>query len=222
MKIRLNKAHFPVTTLGYGRRLGLWVQGCSIGCRGCISRDTWDAGGGWEAEAAQVLAWCDASRRRGIDGITISGGEPFEQPRALKGLLGALDGWRRQLEGPFDILCYSGLPLGRIRQAHADILALLDVLIPEPYVEVRAGGGGRPAPGPWRGSSNQPLIPLTPLGRERYADEARYAEDSPRLQVSLEHGSAWFIGIPAPGDMDRLAEHARARGVVLEDLSWRA
>ena len=221
MKIRLNKAHFPVTTLGYGRRLGIWVQGCSIGCKGCVSRDTWDAGGGWEAEVAEVLAWCDSSRRHGIDGITISGGEPFEQPRELAGVLEALGTWRRQLEHPFDVMCYSGLPLRRIRRRHGDILALLDVLVPEPYIDRREGAGG-PAPGPWRGSSNQPLVPLTRLGRERYGDETRYAEDSPRLQVSLERGSAWFIGIPGPGDMDRLAEQTRARGVALEEVSWRA
>ena len=221
MKIRLNKAHFPVTTLGYGRRLGIWVQGCGIGCKGCVSRDTWDARGGWEADLEEVLAWCDSSRRHGIDGITISGGEPFQQAPALKGLLGALDSWRRQLERPFDTLCYSGLPLSRIRRRHADLLALLDVLIPEPYVAGRAGADGA-APGPWRGSSNQPLVPLTQLGRERYGDEARYAEDSPRIQVSLEHGAAWFIGIPRPGDLDRLEDLARARGVVLEDVSWRA
>ena len=220
MKIRLNKAHFPVTTLGCGRRLGIWVQGCSIGCKGCLSRDTWDARGGWEADVEEILAWCD-SRRREVDGITISGGEPFEQPRALKRLLEALDEWRRQLERPFDAMCYSGLPLRRIRQRHADILALLDVLVPEPYIDRRAGAGS-PAPGPWRGSSNQPLVPLTRLGRERYGDEERHSGDSPRLQVSLEHGSAWFIGIPGPGDMDRLAEQARARGVALEDVSWRA
>ena len=216
MKIQLNKAHFPVTTLGYGRRLGLWVQGCSIGCKGCVSQDTWDADGGWAVDVAEVLAWCDSSRKHEIDGITISGGEPFEQAPALKKLLDALDAWRQQLERPFDMLCYSGLPLGKIEQRHADILASLDVLIPEPYVARRTGAG------PWRGSSNQPLVPLTPLGRVRYGDETQDAEDAPRIQVSLEHGAAWFIGIPKLGDLDKLEEYARARGVVLEDVSWRA
>ena len=225
MKIRLNRAHFPVTTLGYGRRLGLWVQGCGIGCRGCVSRDTWDPRGGWEADAADVPAWCDARRAHGIDGITVTGGEPFEQPRALAALLHALDAWRRTLERPFDLLCYSGLPLGALRRRHPDILALLDVLIPEPYVAARGGAGtGRAPPGRWRGSSNQPLVPLTPLGRARYADadEARHRGGAQRIQVSLAHGAVWFIGIPGPGDLDSLEERARARGVVLENVSWRA
>lgn len=223
MKIRLNKAHFPVTTLGYGRRLGLWVQGCGIGCGGCVSRDTWDPRGGWDVDVAELPAWCDSRRAHGIDGITVTGGEPFEQPRALAGLLRALDAWRRTLERPFDLLCYSGLPLGVLRRSHADVLALLDVLIPEPYVAARAGAG-RAAPARWRGSSNQPLVPLTRLGRARYADagEARHGEDAPRIQVSVEHGAVWFIGIPGPGDLDRLEERARARGVALWGVSWRA
>ena len=221
MTMRLNKAHFPVTTLGYGRRLGLWVQGCGIGCRGCVSRDTWDPRGGWEADAADVIAWCEARRARGIDGMTISGGEPFQQPRALAGLLEALDAWRGGLERPFDVLCYSGLPLGSLRRRHADILARLDALIPEPYVEGTPGAAS-PAPGRWRGSANQPLVALTPLGRARYGDGAQAAEGAPRMQVSVERGAVWFIGIPRPGDLDKLEERARARGVVMRGVSWRA
>ena len=221
MRIRLNKAHFPVTTLGYGRRLGVWVQGCGIGCGGCVSRDTWDARGGWDVDVAEVVAWCDARRGRGIDGITVSGGEPFEQPRALAALLDALDAWRRGIERPFDVLCYSGHPLGGLRRRHADILDRLDVLIPEPYVGARAAAGGD-APGRWRGSSNQPLVPLSRLGRARYGGEAPVADERPRIQVSVEHGAAWFIGIPRPGDMERLEERARARGVLLGGVSWRA
>ena len=216
MRIRLNKAHFPVTTLGYGRRLGVWVQGCSIGCRGCVSHDTWDPGGGWDIDVEAVVTWCEARRGRRIDGITISGGEPFEQAHALTGLLETLGAWRQQLRRPFDMLCYSGLPLASVKRRYPHILALLDVLVPEPYI------AGRGAPGPWRGSSNQPLVPLTELGRARYGDEAQFAQDSPRVQVSVEHGAAWFIGIPKPGDLEALEERARARGVVMGGVSWRA
>ena len=216
MKIRLNKAHFPVTTLGYGRRLGLWVQGCSIGCEGCVSRDTWDATGGWDEDVLGVVQWCDSQRERGIDGITISGGEPFEQPRALARLLEALAEWRHQLDQPFDILCYSGFTLARLERCHAEVLALLDVLVPEPFVVGRGG------PQRLRGSGNQTLIPLTQLGRVRYGDEAQFATGPPGIQVSVDQGAVWFIGIPNPGDMERLEERARSRGVDLVDVSWRA
>ena len=40
-QIGLNRVHFPVTALGPGRRVGIWLQGCSIRCPGCMSLDTW-------------------------------------------------------------------------------------------------------------------------------------------------------------------------------------
>ena len=221
MKIRLNKAHFPVTTLGHGRRLGIWVQGCSIGCRGCVSRDTWDHRGGWDVDVAEVLDWCDARRDSDIDGITISGGEPFEQPQALAELLGALDAWRPGLGRPFDILCYSGLSLRRIERRHAGILDQLDVLIPEPYVG-KGRDAGPAALTPWRGSGNQPLVPLTRLGRKRYGGDAPEAGGAQRIQLSVDRGAVWLIGIPGPGDMERMEKRARARGVELRGVSWRA
>lgn len=42
MNLALSRMHFPVTTLGPGDRIGIWFQGCSIRCTGCISKDTWD------------------------------------------------------------------------------------------------------------------------------------------------------------------------------------
>ena len=220
MRLRVNKVHFPVTTLGYGRRLGLWLQGCSIGCKGCISLDTWDADGGWDVDVMDVREWCDARWSQGIDGITISGGEPFEQPQALAALLDVLNEWRCGIDAPFDTLCYSGMPRRRLEQRHPEILDLLDVLIPEPYVHLGAQAG--PSAARWRGSENQPIVPLTPLGRKRYGAAAEYAAQAPRMQVSVERGAVWFIGIPRSGDMARLQDRAAARGVELREVSWRA
>ena len=38
--LALSRMHFPVTTLGPGNRIGIWVQGCTIRCPGCVSADT--------------------------------------------------------------------------------------------------------------------------------------------------------------------------------------
>ena len=56
--IQINKAHFPVTVLGPGRRIGLWVQGCSIGCKGCVSMDTWAPDASRAVPIADLVAWC--------------------------------------------------------------------------------------------------------------------------------------------------------------------
>ena len=86
--IALSRIHFPVTTLGPGRRIGIWFQGCSIHCPGCISMDTWAPSRGIttiDEVVSAIAQWIPTA-----DGITISGGEPFDQPIALLELLRGL------------------------------------------------------------------------------------------------------------------------------------
>lgn len=99
--VNLSRIHFPVTTLGPGRRIGIWFQGCSIRCPGCISMDTWTHGRGTTTIAEVVDAispWLSTA-----DGITVSGGEPFDQREALFELLARL----RALTAA-DILVFTG------------------------------------------------------------------------------------------------------------------
>lgn len=217
MNILLNKAHFPVTVLGPGRRIGLWLQGCSIRCKGCVSRDTWPADPARAMKVADLLAWCRRTATADFQGITISGGEPFDQPRALAALLAGLHRWRDEAGLDFDILCYSGHPLKTLQRKHAGLLARLDALIPEPYVD------GRPLGGPWRGSDNQPLLTLSPRGEARYraAIEAPAEAAGKRMQVAVDHGQLWFIGIPQRGDMAALESLCRERGLNIMEASWR-
>ena len=219
--LELNKAHWPVTVLGPGRRIGLWLQGCTIGCRGCVSQDTWPRDASKAIPVAELLDWCARVAPEGPDGITISGGEPFEQPAGLLALLEGLDRWRRGLVqggGPdFDILCYSGQPMRRLQRDHARLLALIDAVIPEPYVD------SLPVTHVWRGSGNQPLVVLTERGRRRYAGHVDAAADAAgkRMQVAVEGGRVWMIGIPARDDMERVEALCAERGLALERVSWR-
>ena len=105
----LNKAHYPVTTLGPGRRIGLWLQGCGLACPGCIAQDIWTFTADQALPLPVLLAWCQEVAQHGLDGITISGGEPFAQPEALLALLQALHDWRDNAGLNFDLLGYSGL-----------------------------------------------------------------------------------------------------------------
>lgn len=216
LRIAINKAHFPVTVLGPGRRIGIWLQGCSIRCPDCVSQDTWARDPEREMDVAALLAWCRRVAGGGFDGVTISGGEPFDQPKALAALLQGLHRWRRSLPVPFDILCYSGYPLATLRRKHAAILALLDAVIPEPYVD------GLPLAHVWRGSANQPLLPLSALGEERYAPHIEApAQDGKRMQVAADGDRLWFIGIPGRGDMAALETLCRSRGLNMNEVSWR-
>lgn len=216
--IGLNKAHFPVTVLGPGRRIGLWMQGCSIGCPGCVSQDTWAADAGHRVPLAEVLAWCrEVAQGQPLDGVTISGGEPFDQPEALAALLDGLHHWRTTAGLDFDVLCYSGHPLARLEREHGALLARLDALIPEPFVEKQ------PMTHAWRGSANQPLVLLSERGRQRYAAH----QDTPaepgakRMQVGLHGQRVWWVGLPARGDLAALERLCAERGLTFEQVSWR-
>jgi anaerobic ribonucleoside-triphosphate reductase activating protein len=68
---------------GPGNRFALWVQGCSRNCAGCFNPLTHNAQSGWEMSVETIVKNISAD----IKGITISGGEPFEQAEELEKLL---------------------------------------------------------------------------------------------------------------------------------------
>ena len=193
-RIRINKIHFPITTLGYGRRIGIWTQGCSIACAGCISRDTWESEPEHEIKV-DTLVRNLAGWLAEADGVTVSGGEPFDQPEALAELLREI---RCLLSG--DILVYSGYSQNTLFERHERILDLVDVLISEPY---------RPETGQTlalRGSDNQRVSLLTELARRRYpADiDTRPWRGERHLDVMMDGDELWLAGIPRPAAMAQL------------------
>ena len=210
--ISVNKAHFPVTVLGPGRRIGLWLQGCNIGCKGCLSRDTWAREPGKDMAVDALLAWCEEISGGVLDGVTISGGEPFEQPAALAALLRGLARWRERAGLDFDILCYSGFPLATLRTHRAALLAQLDAVIAEPFVDKL------PSQHPWMGSSNQSLTPLSDRGTQRYGTTAPAA--AKQMQVLVDGQRVWYVGVPARGDLAKLEALCRARGMDFAQVSW--
>lgn len=207
--LALSRVQFPVSTLGPGVRAAMWVQGCSIKCAGCASVDT------WAIEPATtpidtVVNWLTDCVDRGAVGLTISGGEPFDQAGALATFLSTV-----RTSDPLadlDVLVYSGYSLRVLRRRHAEILALVDAVMSEPFQ------AARPTDKPWRGSDNQVLTTLTPLGVARFSDPPSGA---PALQVSADGGQLWITGIPRAGDLDRLEKLLSERGVALEEVSWR-
>jgi anaerobic ribonucleoside-triphosphate reductase activating protein len=209
--LRVSRTHHPVTVLGHGVRAGLWVQGCTIGCDGCISQDTWPADGGADVTVDALVDWLTGLPAP-LDGLTISGGEPFQQPEALAALLGAV---RAVAPASFDVLVYSGYAWPRLERdaATAPALALCDAVIAGPFVRRRAGAFAL------RGSANQRVVTLTALGEERYGA----LEPHPRaaMQVGVEGDRLYCIGIPRPGDMDRMAEQLASAGIAFEGLTWR-
>lgn len=67
---------------GPGNRFAIWVQGCPHKCPGCFEKDTWDSYGGFELSLEEVIG--EFNKAAGfVDGVTILGGEPFEQAEEL-------------------------------------------------------------------------------------------------------------------------------------------
>lgn len=98
---------FYPTIQGEGAMTGvpmivLRLQGCSVGCPWCDTKETWDADGGIElhpAEIAKRLArYREHPDTKGIEWILLTGGEPAEQD--LSELIPVLHekGWRVALE----------------------------------------------------------------------------------------------------------------------------
>lgn len=211
--VRVNRMHHPLTVLGHGVRAGVWLQGCTIGCAGCSSRDTWDPDGGAEMDPVTVVRWLDSLPGR-LDGITISGGEPFQQPAGLVALLSTVDGWRRRRAEPVDVLVFSGYPWSRLAgwPERAEALAFCDAVVAGPYVERRNSGSAL------RGSDNQKIVTLTELGRQRYGEAS--TQSGPAMQMSLDGDTVRLIGIPRQGDLERIRAGLAARGIAAEAVTW--
>ena len=198
-KIYISRLHYPVTTLGPGRRIGIWFQGCSIRCEGCISADTWKQGAGETTVSRvmdQVRAWSGKA-----DGVTITGGEPFDQPEAFVELVEKL---KRESIGT--LLVYSGYSRTEIQETLDRVDGCIDALVSEPF-EYQA-----PDTLPLRGSDNQQLHLLTPSGRVHFS-----CYESPTAESSLdamfdENGTVWFCGIPKRDDLDKLNAILESRG----------
>lgn len=211
----VNKLHYPVTSLGPGRRLGVWLQGCSLACSSCVSQDTWKPQtADSETTVESVLSHLLDAIQDGATGLTVSGGEPFQQPDALYAIL---DGARRvTAELPdFDILVYSGYAAKYLEKTYPWVGRHADALITGRFV------ADKQTDLVWRGSENQELVPLSRLGFEKYSDHIARRSSSPAIQLSVDE-TIWLIGVPRVGDMARVEEGLRSRGVAIEGASWRS
>jgi anaerobic ribonucleoside-triphosphate reductase activating protein len=201
--ISLSRVLYPLTTLGPGRRLGIWFQGCSLRCAGCISVDTW-ASQTPQMTVAELLRQC-AAELAAADGVTITGGEPFEQPAALTELLAGIRG---SLRPGADVLVYSGFCSDKLQPQLAQLKGLIDVLCAGPF-QLTASQTR-----PLMGSDNQELLLLTETGLRNFSAYLRVrnaADDVLDLMMDSD-GTAWLAGIPKRGDLGRLQSILLERG----------
>ena len=82
LKARIHSFESFGTVDGPGIRFVIFMQGCSLKCKYCHNRDTWDLCGGTEYYLKEVLEKIDKYKNYFIPsggGVTVSGGEPLLQ-----------------------------------------------------------------------------------------------------------------------------------------------
>ena len=136
---------------GPGMRFVCFVQGCPHHCPGCHNPDSHDPAGGTEMTVFDVAVQMLANPL--TDGLTLSGGEPFEQPMSCFALA------RIAHEYGLNVWCYTGYTYEHLMRHGTEeqqtLLAEVDVLVDGPFLIAE-----RSLNLPWRGSRNQRVIDL--------------------------------------------------------------
>lgn len=142
---------------GEGYRMALFLQGCNHFCKGCHNSQTWDFNGGKEMEISEIIS---IYNKDVMDGITLSGGDPFFQAGQLKELLTYCR------DNSISLWAYTGFIFdeflkyinnekcdNRINNDMIDMLNYLDVVVDGPFILEK-----RTLELLYRGSTNQRLI----------------------------------------------------------------
>lgn len=168
--------------LGPGLRYIIWVQGCMQRCEGCISPQSRPMTVNQLVSIEKLTESIVA--KKDINGITISGGEPFLQASKLTALLQNVKKRRPELT----VIVYTGYT---IKQLDSDIakkfIQYIDLLIDGPYVDELNDEKGL------RGSSNQKLHFLT----DRLCSHREELENGDRTnEIIIGKSGTHIIGIP--------------------------
>lgn len=135
---------------GPGRRSVVQTSGCSIRCRRCLVPQTHQLENGELTSVSSIVAEVVAHRDE-HDGVTILGGEPFDQPESVAELISRLK------HHGLHVTIYSGYTIDQLIQRKLPaidyILTHIDLLIDGPFISEMRDGAGE-----YRGSRNQRLI----------------------------------------------------------------
>ena len=149
--LRVLRVYDETIADGDGLRLSVYFAGCAHNCPGCHNPDSHDPAGGTEMPVEEIGA--QLLRNPLTDGLTLSGGEPFQQAEDCLALA------RLAHSHGLNVWSYTGYTyeslLSQGTPAQRALLDEIDVLLETPYrLEQRTLAL------PWRGSANQRVIDL--------------------------------------------------------------
>lgn len=171
--------------LGPGQRFAIWLQGCKRNCKGCYAQDALKAGG-------DIVKVDDIFniilKEKNITGLTISGGEPFDQSSDLAYLIKQI-----KLYTKLDIIVFTGYNYEELvdqkNESINQILTDIDLLIDGRFDENKNNGEYL------RGSSNQNFIYLS----DKFRNFQGVFETLKQRPIEIEIGNnskLYLIGIP--------------------------
>ncbi len=128
--IRMHRFEPSSRANGPGERAVIWVQGCAFACPGCFNPETHATRGGLLVPVDELVERILSLGNR-IEGITLSGGEPLYQHRALARLVEGL-----RARSNLSVLVFTGYDWEELKQLKGieRFLDGVDVLIAGRYV----------------------------------------------------------------------------------------
>lgn len=198
----LNKIQQPIYNLGPGKRYGIWVQGCSIRCNACINKSTWPAEGGKPISLLWVFNHI-LETASSYNGVTITGGEPFDQYPQLMAFSTLL---KRKTN--LNVLCYSGYYLEELEGKYPDkaFYSCIDYLIDGRYI---AKGTSKSS---LIGSSNQSVYSFA----NGEAQKTMLESPCKKWSLNSSEDTIYMAGIPANGELEAIIEDFKSENINTE------
>ena len=178
---------------GPGVRVSIFMQGCSFHCKNCFNKETWDFNYGEPFTEETEEEIMKELRRPQIAGLTLLGGEPFEQVNQ-KGLLPLVRKAKKEFpEKP--LWCFTGYDfekdiLGRMItewEETRELLSYIDILVDGLY--------DRNLPDTerdWVGSRNQRVVFLT----DRYSKGVEVQKHERMVEFQITDSTISMNGWP--------------------------
>lgn len=197
---QLNKIQYPIYNLGEGKRIGIWVQGCNLGCKGCVNQTLWNKDRGKSIAVIDVFNWL-APIQNEFDGITISGGEPFQQYEQLISFIHLV-----KTKTSLNVHCFSGYYLHELVELFPDKLfqKYIDTLVDGRYIQEQHHNLNI------KGSANQTIY--------------KFANGVPLIESKIKSSKKWSVkvdvnneiymaGIPKQNELKNLCYNLESVGI---------
>ena len=179
--MKINIAHIEPESYIYApeKQFVIWMQGCSIHCKGCWNTEMWSFSNKQLLEIDEIIK--QIIQTENLKGVTFLGGEPFDQTKELLYFINKLKKCK------LGVTIYTGYEQEELKEnREKEILKNTDLLISGRYIEELRNTNLQ-----WIGSENQKITYLSDFYKATKNDNANYCE----INIS-ENGAITMLGFP--------------------------